>query len=100
MEIDFGRVYTEEEVQGISAKYAHMSDEELLDIVRSATKVLGRVPKKTEIPAFWSIKQRLGPWPRVLVKAGVKEPSAHYIHLKDGRRRKKGPSARKQTQNA
>jgi len=89
MEIEFGKYYSDDELQAATAAYSRMSDRELVEFVRGAAQTLGHPPKKTEIPAYWAIKQRLGPWPRVLVKAGLKEPSAHYIHRKDGRRIKK-----------
>ncbi len=49
------------------------TDEELLRYLRSYVQELGFVPKKSMIPGFSYIKCRLGPWPRVLEKAGLKE---------------------------
>ena len=49
-------------------------DDELLQIVRDKAFELGRPPKKSEVIGFVYIKSRLGPWPRVLEKAGLKRP--------------------------
>lgn len=50
------------------------SDESLLDYVRSEAERLGRVPKKAEVAGYAYLKSRFGPWPRVLERAGLKEP--------------------------
>lgn len=57
-----------------AAEHENDSDEELLEIVRKKTKELGRLPKKHEVLGFVCLKMRFGPWPRVLERAGVKEP--------------------------
>lgn len=49
------------------------SDEELLRYVQDMAHTLGYLPKKTDVPGCCYIKQRLGPWPRVLEKAGLKQ---------------------------
>jgi len=49
------------------------TDEELLDYVRYCAVELGHIPKKHEVLGFSYIKSRLGPWPRVLESAGLKE---------------------------
>ena len=50
------------------------SDDELLDMVKEKAEELGRAPKKHEVLGFVLIKSRFGPWPRVLEKAGLKNP--------------------------
>ena len=52
------------------------SDDELLAYVRNQGKRLGRIPLKREVIGFAYLKTRLGPWPRVLERAGLKEVSA------------------------
>ena len=48
------------------------SDEELIKYLRDCAQELGHIPKKREVPGFTYIKGRLGPWPRVLERAGLK----------------------------
>ena len=50
------------------------SNEKLLETVRKKAEELGRLPKKHEVIGFVCIKMRFGPWPRVLEKAGLKNP--------------------------
>ena len=50
------------------------SDEELLDIVRKKAEELGKMPRKHDVVGFACIKERFGPWPRVLEAAGLKTP--------------------------
>lgn len=50
------------------------TDEELLQYLRNCAVELGHTPLKKEVPGFTYLKSRLGPWPRVLEKAGLKEP--------------------------
>ena len=67
--------FSDKEIMKAQKKYAKMSDEELCEMIRKKTQELGRTPRVGEIPAARDIKRRLGAWPRVLEKAGVKEPS-------------------------
>ena len=55
-------------------KHKKDSDENLLEMVREKAKELGRPPKKHEVIGFACLKERFGPWPRVLEAAGVKTP--------------------------
>ena len=50
------------------------SDEELLNIVRKKADELGKLPRKQDVIGFACIKERFGPWPRVLEAAGLKAP--------------------------
>lgn len=70
--------YTQEEYEAIIAAYDNMSNDELLQVIRRKTAELGRLPKKSDIPAAWCFKHRFGPWPRVLEAAGVKEVTESY----------------------
>ncbi len=53
-------------------RYKKESDEQLFQYLRDIANELGRIPKKSEVPAFGYIKSRLGNWPRILEKAGIK----------------------------
>ena len=52
--------------------HAADSDEALLQYVRSVAEQLGRLPSKKEVVGASLLKCRLGPWPRMLEKAGLK----------------------------
>ncbi len=56
-------------------KHRDDSDEQLLQCVRLRAEELGRNPKKHEMIGFVYIKNRIGPWPVVLEKAGLKSVS-------------------------
>ena len=51
------------------------TDDELIAYLVKCSKELGRCPKKEEIIGHTYLKQRLGPWPRILERAGLKEKS-------------------------
>lgn len=81
--------FSDKEIMKAQRKYAKMSDEELCEMIRKKTQELGRTPRVGEIPAARDIKRRLGAWPRVLEKAGVKEPSEKYLRRVEARKVKK-----------
>ena len=81
--------FSDKEIMKAQRKYAKMSDEELCEMIRKKTQELGRTPRVGEIPAARDIKRRLGAWPRVLEKAGVKEPSEIYLRRVEARKVKK-----------
>ena len=81
--------FSDKEIMKAQKKYAKMSDEELCEMIRKKTQELGRTPRVGEIPAARDIKRRLGAWPRVLEKAGVKEPSDIYQRRVEARKVKK-----------
>lgn len=56
-------------------QYTKMSDAEILDLVRNLTKKLGHPPRKQDMLCPWYLKQRFGPWHRILETAGVKPVS-------------------------
>lgn len=55
--------------------YARMTDEEIFQFVRNTAEELGHMPTKADLMCPWYLKERFGPWPRFLEKAGVKEVS-------------------------
>lgn len=63
-------------------KYKHASDEEIYEYIRSVATELGRPPTKQDVIGYGFIKNRLGPWPRVLEMAGVKGLSQRCIAKK------------------
>lgn len=85
MNYKLDRNYTQEELDFIVLKYKSKTDEELLKLIRDITKELGRPPKKEDVPAYYYLKQRFGPWPRMLERAGVKEVSPTYQRRKQAR---------------
>lgn len=60
---------------------AHKSDtdEELIAYLVKCSKALGRCPKKEDVIGHTYLKARLGPWPRILERAGLKEKSQKRI---------------------
>ncbi len=57
--------------------YLHQNDTDqaLLTYVRAVAEQLGEIPKVKDVVGYYFIKKRLGPWPRVLEKAGLKQKS-------------------------
>lgn len=72
----------------IQAKYAAMSDEELLDVLRQRAEELGRLPIKEDVTGAAYFKQRFGPWPRILEAAGLKPVSETHLRRKDKYKKK------------
>lgn len=58
------------------AIYRTESDEQIYQRLRCLAEKLGRPPTKADVPGFDYIKSRLGSWPRILERAGVK-PVSH-----------------------
>lgn len=65
---------TPEEKQMIEI-YEHMTDEEIFQFVRNTAEELERIPTKSDLLCPWYLKERFGPWPRFMEKAGVKKLS-------------------------
>lgn len=65
-----------------------------IELLKNKYEQLGRLPKRDDFDsaAVCLIKQKLGPWPRALEKAGLKEPasisSAEKNKIKRKRNRK------------
>lgn len=51
--------------------------QQAIDLLLNKSKVLNRIPKRTDFDEteVCFIKQKLGPWPRALEAAGLKEKS-------------------------
>lgn len=60
-----------------------------LNILRQKYAELGRLPKRSDFDGdtVCFIKQKLGPWPRALEEAGLKEP--HGVSAKEKSRMKR-----------
>ena len=68
--------------------YKKLSDEELLQIVRDFVAENGRMPERIDLLCDTILKQRFGPWGRVLEKAGVKEVATVYLERQERRKEK------------
>lgn len=55
------------------------TDDDLLKYVYDCSLLLGRPPKKDEVIGSTYLKSRLGPWPRILEKAGLKDISPRRL---------------------
>lgn len=59
------------------AEFAKMrkkdKDDELLDYLELCAQKLGRRPNKSDVVGYTYIRRRLGPWNRVLERAGLEE---------------------------
>lgn len=55
------------------------SDDELVEYIRVCAEKLGKCPQKNEVIGHTYLKKRLGPWPRILERAGLKEKSQKRI---------------------
>ena len=69
--------------------YQELSDEELLQLVRDFVAENGKLPVRTDLIYDNVLKQRFGPWGRMLEKAGVKEVSEVYLDRRRRRREKR-----------
>ena len=67
-------------------------------ILQQAAKELGHVPKRSDLADadVCLIKQKLGPWPRALEAAGLKEPPAVSAAEKSRAKRERAKAQRKQ----
>ena len=70
------------------------------ELLREKHKELGRLPRKDDFdePTRSRIKAFLGPWPRALEAAGLKEPRP--IAPKSAKRKKSGVKSKKQAISA
>lgn len=69
--------------------YKKMSDEELLQLVRDFVAENGKMPERCDLIYDVILKQRFGPWGRMLEKAGVKEVAKTYLERKRRRKEKR-----------
>lgn len=56
-------------------EFKKMSDEQLLKLIAWQVNRLGHLPAKYEAECVRYLKNRFGPWPRLLERAGVKPVS-------------------------
>ena len=54
--------------------HKHDTNEMLLQHVKNLADQLGHMPTKEETIGYIYLKQRLGNWPTIMVKIGLKEP--------------------------
>lgn len=71
--------------------YRALSDEELLQLVRDFTKENGREPMQADVLYDRELKERFGPWTRMLERAGTRPVAQSYL---DKKRRRKEKRAR------
>ncbi len=76
-------------IHQIEKPYRELSDEELLQLVRDFVAENGKLPARTDLIYDNVLKQRFGPWGRMLEKAGVKEVSQVYLERRRRRREKR-----------
>ena len=81
--------YEAEDEQLFLASFRELTDEEVFAFIKGAKELLGRLPVKADIPAFYALKQRFGPWPRMLEKAGVKPLSETKIRREKAKKAKR-----------
>ena len=72
-----------------------------LSLLREKAKQLGRVPLRADFDSseVCLIKQKLGPWPRALEAAGLKEPPEITAAEKSREKRERSRKRRKQTKH-
>ena len=66
-----------------------MTDEELLQLVRDFTEENGREPMQADVLYDRELKQRFGPWNRMLERAGTRPVAQSYLDKQQRRREKR-----------
>ena len=69
--------------------YSELPDEQIYDIIRRKTAELGHLPRKIDVHGSTYLRQRLGPWPRILEAAGVKEVTSNRVKRRNARKEKR-----------
>ena len=69
--------------------YRHMTDEELLQLVRDFTEENGREPMRADVLYDGELKSRFGPWTRMIEKAGTRPVSQGYLDRRERRKEKR-----------
>ena len=64
----------------VRAPYKEMTDEELLQLVRDFTEENGREPMQADVLYDRELKQRFGPWNRMLERAGTRPVPTDLKH--------------------
>ena len=73
----------------VRAPYKEMTDEELLQLVRDFTEENGREPLQADVLYDRELKQRFGPWNRMLEQAGTRPVAQSYLDKQQRRREKR-----------
>ena len=73
----------------VRAPYKKMTDEELLQLVRDFTEENGREPMQADVLYDRELKQRFGPWNRMLEQAGTRPVAQSYLDKLQRRREKR-----------
>ena len=73
----------------VRAPYKEMTDEELLQLVRDFTEENGREPMQADVLYDRKLKQRFGPWNRMLEQAGTRPVAQSYLDKQQRRREKR-----------
>ena len=81
--------WLDEQERARCEKYEAMSDEEVLNLLRTYAAGLDHLPTKNDIPDADYYRKRFGPWPRVLEKAGLKPPSPTKLRRQEADRKKR-----------
>ncbi len=69
--------------------YRALSDEELLQLVRDFAKENGREPMQADVLYDRELKERFGPWSRMLERAGTRPVAQSYLDKKRRRKEKR-----------
>ena len=94
--IQSGRSYDARLLFKQEAQFAKLhkqdTDEELIEYLQKCAEKLGRPPNKKDVVGYGYIKSRLGPWHRILERAGLKPKSEKRLlkEQRGGRRDEKG----------
>ena len=78
-----------QKLNALRAPYVEMSDEELLQLVRDFTEENGREPMQADVLYDRELKQRFGPWNRMLERAGTRPVAQSYLDKQQRRREKR-----------
>ena len=78
-----------QKLNALRAPYVAMSDEELLQLVRDFAEENGREPMQADVLYDRELKARVGPWPRMLERAGTRPVGKHYLEKKEKRKAKR-----------
>ena len=73
----------------VRAPYKEMTDEELLQLVRDFTEENGREPRQADVLYDRELKQRFGPWNRMLEQAGTRPVAQSYLDKQQRRKEKR-----------
>ena len=73
----------------VRTPYKEMTDEELLQLVRDFTEENGREPMQADVLYDRELKQRFGPWNRMLEQAGTRPVAQSYLDKQQRRREKR-----------